>query len=88
MIMKIEAKIYLCYNQELVTALLRSLKPDDIPPLGFDLRGLVEDSCLTYYVECSNCLKEDLLTLGSILSELIQMSLLVKRILISGIKED
>lgn len=83
MITKIKAKISLCYDRELATTLLRSLKPDDIPPARFDLRGLVENGCLTYDVECSSCLKEDLLTLRSILSELIQMSLLVKRILTS-----
>jgi|YelNatPaOPRAMG01_1025707.scaffolds.fasta_scaffold12098_7 hypothetical protein len=81
---EIRARITLCYDRELSIALLRSLKPDDIPPIRFNLRGAVEDGCLTYDVMCSSCLNEDLLTLGSILSELAQMSLLVRRILARG----
>lgn len=78
--LEFQARLKLCYGETFSKVLARSLSPDDIPPTGFTIHGYVDDSCFMYEVKCAKCVGEDLLTLRSILSEVILMSLMVRRI--------
>lgn len=84
---EIRARLSVCYDQLLSRTLLRSLRPDDVPPRSFTISSFLEGDCLVYQVSCSVCSREDILTIGSILSELVQLSLLVRRVLAREILE-
>lgn len=80
----LKAQLRLCYGDSLSETLAKSLGPDDIPPKGFSLRGYYELGCYIYEVFCKNCANEDLLTLASILSEVILLSKLVRNVVRVG----
>ncbi|MEM3131144.1 MAG: hypothetical protein QXV72_00775 [Sulfolobales archaeon] len=82
----LRARLSLCYGDSLPDTLVKSLSPDDIPPKRFSLRGYYEGVCYVYEILCENCVNEDLLTLASILSEVILLSKLVKKVV--RIEED
>lgn len=74
----------LCYGDLLSETLAKSLGPDDVPPKGFSLRGYHESGCYVYEVSCESCTNEGLLTLASILSEVILLSRLVLKVVKVG----
>lgn len=80
MSLALEARLKLCYGAAVSKTLVRSLSPDDIPPRGFSLRGYAESGCFVYEARCSGCSGEDVLTLASILNEVILLSAMVQKV--------
>lgn len=76
---ELRAKLVLCLSNLLAEVLVKSLSPDDVPSKGFSLSSISENSCYIYEARCSNCFSEDILTLGSILNEVILLSDMVRR---------
>lgn len=82
MSLAMEARLKLCYGAPVAGALVRSLSPDDVPPRGFSLAEYVEGECFVYEARCTRCPSEDILTLASILNEVILLSGMVRKVLI------
>ncbi len=77
--LELGARLRLCYGDSLSGTLVRSLSPDDIPPRGFSLRSYQEGECFVYEVSSAGSSSDDVLTLGSILNEVILLAALVRR---------
>lgn len=71
---KVATTIRVHLGRRVAEALALALKPDDVSaPRGFKLVNRAEGDYLVYEITCSACSAEDLLTLASIVSELLLM---------------
>ena len=69
-------------GRRVAEALSVALRPDDVSaPRGFRLVNRVEGDYLVYEVTCPTCSTEDLLTLASIVSELLLLMYSIPRAL-------
>ncbi len=86
--MELRARLRLCYGNPLSRTLVESLSPDDVPPRGFSLRSYSESGCYVYEVSSAGCSADGILTLGSILNEVILLAELVRKLVGSAEREE
>ncbi|MCS7099379.1 MAG: hypothetical protein RMH84_01250 [Sulfolobales archaeon] len=77
---KLKARLMLCFSELPASVLARSLSPDDVPPKKFTLTSSSTNGCYVYEVGCGDCFSEDILTLGSVLNEVILLSDMIRKV--------